>query len=98
MAGVIFQLIIALAMVGMVVGFVPTGVRSSSRFASKLMMKEEKTLSLEDKLASKAAARMNEANKKTTATSAVEKKVEKKEVKPSLELLTALQNLLDKST
>ena len=64
-------------MMGMVVGFVPTGVRSSSRFASKLMMKEEKTLSLEDKLAAKAAARMEAANKgKTTAT--VEKKVEKK--------------------
>ena len=73
MAALFFQLVVAFVMLGMVVGFMPTSIRPSSRFAGKLMMAD--LSSLEAKIAAKENAKAASAK-----AVKVEKKVEKKVV------------------
>ena len=87
MAALFFQLVIAFAMLGMVVGFMPTSIRSSTRFAGKLMMTDVN--SLEAKLAAKMEAKAVSAAKVVKVEKKVESKVAEKKASPAPKTATA---------
>lgn len=87
MAALFFQLVIAFAMLGMVVGFMPTSIRSSTRFAGKLMMTD--VSSLEAKLAAKMEAKAVSAAKVVKVEKKVESKVAGKKASPAPKTATA---------